>query len=108
MNLPDLSHLQFAVLGMLLGAEHKGRDIRKQLAALRVRQTGPAFYQMMARLEEAGYVEGWYTQKVVQGQILKERRYRICPAGERAWQASRSFYLDAIRASEKRKGMAHA
>lgn len=108
MNLPELSHLQFAVLGMLLGGEHKGRDVRKYLAQLKVRQTGPAFYQMMARLEEAGFAEGWYTQKVIQGQILKERRYRICPNGERAWRTSRGFYLESIRATERRKGLANA
>ncbi len=108
MNLPELSHLQFAVLGLLLGGEHAGRDIRKQLAALRVRQTSPAFYQMMARMEEAGFVEGWYTQKIVAGQIIKQRHYKIRAAGERAWREARGFYLDTIRAAEKRKGWAHA
>ena len=108
MNLPELSHLQFAVLGILRGGEHKGRDLRRQLSQLRVRQTGPAFYQMMARLEEAGFIEGWYVQQVLDGQILKERHYRICMEGERAWRASRSFYLESIRSAEKRKGLAHA
>jgi len=108
MNLPELSHLQFAVLGLLLHGEQRGRDVRKHLTQLRVRQTGPAFYQMMARLEEAGFVEGWYTQKIVQGQILKERQYRICAAGERAWRAARTFYLGTIRAAEGRKGLANA
>lgn len=108
MSLPELSHLQFAVLGMLLDSERKGREIREQLAQLRVRQTGPAFYQMMARLEEAGFVEGWYTQKVVDGQILKERHYRVHATGEKAWRASRSFYLDSVRAAGRRKGLANA
>ena len=108
MNLPELSHLQFAVLGMLRAGEQRGRELRKQLTQLRVRQTGPAFYQMMARLEEAGFVEGWYTQKVVDGQILKERHYRIVAAGERAWNASRNFYLEAARATGRRKGLANA
>jgi len=108
MNLPELSHLQFAVLGMLHGGEQRGRDIRRHLTQLKVRQTGPAFYQMMARLEEAAYVEGWYTQRILDGQILKERQYRICPAGERAWRTSRGFYLQSIRATERRKGLANA
>ncbi len=108
MNLPELSHLQFAVLGLLLHGELRGRDLRRHLAHWRVRQTGPAFYQMMARMEEAGFIEGWYTQKVLQGQILKERHYRICAAGERAWRQSRAFYLGTIRAAEGRKGLANA
>ncbi len=108
MRLPDISHLQFAVLGQLLAGEETGRAIRAQLRALRVRQTGPAFYQMMARLEDDGLVKGWYEQKVVASQILRERRYSITEVGRKAWSDSRRFYLGTIRAAEKREGMAHA
>jgi len=108
MRLPEISHLQFAVLGQLLASEQSGRAIRRQLAQLRVRQTGPAFYQMMARLEDEGLVEGWYVQKVVAGQILRERRYSITEAGRKAWSESRRFYTETIRAAEKREGLAHA
>ena len=53
MKLPDLSHLQFIVLTRLLSDEASGRSIREPLRHYRVRQSGPAFYQMMARLEKA-------------------------------------------------------
>jgi DNA-binding PadR family transcriptional regulator len=108
MKLPELSHLQFAVLGMLLGGERKGRDIRGQLTQLRVRHSGPAFYQMMARLEDAGLVDGRYTQKVVAGQIIKERHYAVTPAGRRAWREARGFYLELIRAADRKERLAHA
>lgn len=108
MRLPDISHLQFAVLGVLLTGEHTGRAIRAQLRQLRVRQTGPAFYQMMARLEDDGLVDGCYAQKVVAGQVLRERRYSITDAGRKSWAESRRFYLEAIRNAEKREGLAHA
>ncbi len=108
MPLPAISHLQFAVLGQLLAGEQAGRAIRAQLRQLRVRQTGPAFYQMMARLEDEGLVEGWYVQKVVAGQILRERRYAIRDAGRKAWSEARRFYLETIRTAEKREGLAHA
>lgn len=52
-----------------------GRKIRAGLKPYRVRQSGPAFYQMMARLEK-GLVGGSYTQEVVDGQIIKERTGR--------------------------------
>ena len=94
--LPDLSHLQFLVLARLRDEERAGRAIRATLKRFRVRQSGPAFYQMMARLERAGLAEGWYTQEVVDGQVIKERRYRITAEGRRAWQASRAFYEEAI------------
>jgi hypothetical protein len=49
---------------------------------------------MMARLEDAGWVDGAYTQQIVDGQIIKERGYRITAAGQRAWTSTRDFYLD--------------
>jgi DNA-binding PadR family transcriptional regulator len=107
-RLPQISHLQFAVLDQLLAGQQTGRAIRAQLRQLRVRQTGPAFYQMMARLEDDGLVEGWYEQKVVAGQILRERRYAITDAGRKSWGESRRFYLETIRSTEKREGLAHA
>ena len=61
-------------------------------------RTGPAFYQMMARLEDAGLVAGEYDQKIVDGQIIKERRYSLTARGETAWTATRVFYSDAIGA----------
>jgi len=63
---------------------------------------------MMARLEDDGLVNGWYEQKVVAGQILRERRYSITEAGRKAWSESRRFYLETIRSAEKREGLAHA
>src|SRR5262245_7375026 len=108
LKLPELSHLQFAVLGALRGAEQLGRDLRRHLGQLQVRHSGPAFYQMMSRLEDAGLVEGWYTRKVVAGQIIKERRYAITPAGRRAWNEARAFYLQMIRVARAKEGLANA
>jgi DNA-binding PadR family transcriptional regulator len=87
-----LTHLQFIVIGVLLADEQSGKDIRRELKRQGVRRTGPAFYQMMARLEEAGWIDGFYTQEVVDAQIIKERRYRVKPAGVRAWTSTRDFY----------------
>lgn len=97
-HLPAITHLQFLVLGMLLGQARAGRDIREDMRRHGVRRTAPAFYQMMARLEDANLVEGWYEQHVVDGQLIKERHYRLRPAGARAWTATRDFYLARVHA----------
>ena len=95
-QLPELSHLQIAVLGRLVAEPHKGAAVRAHLRALGAGQTGPAFYQMMSRLEAAGLAEGWYEQKVVAGQIIKERHYRVTPAGRKAWREARDFYRQLL------------
>lgn len=107
-RIPEITHLQFLVLGMLREAERPGRYLRRALARHGVRRTSPAFYQMMARLEDAGLVEGAYDQKVVEGQIIKERRYRLTASGAAAWTATRAFYSEAIETYGARPRPAHA
>jgi DNA-binding PadR family transcriptional regulator len=106
-RLPEITHLQFLVLGILMPGETSGRKVRSALASYRVRRTAPAFYQLMARLEDAGLVDGRYEQKVVEGQLIKERRYRITPAGAAAFKETREFYLRPVPASAV-KGLANA
>jgi DNA-binding PadR family transcriptional regulator len=90
--LPDLTHLQFLILGSLTEGEQSGREIRARLAEQGVKKSGPAFYQLMARLEDSKYVRGWYDQKVIDGQVIKERRYKITAPGLRALEATATFY----------------
>jgi DNA-binding PadR family transcriptional regulator len=96
MGLPDITHLQFLVLAVLLDGEQTGRCLRAKLAEEDARQSGPGFYQMMARLEDARFVQGWYDEKVVEGQRLKERRYRITAAGETACNQAIAFYHNRL------------
>lgn len=105
-RLPEITHLQFLVLEGLADTEQPGRELRALLAAHGVRSSAPAFYQMMSRLEEAGLADGWYEQKVVEGQLLKERRYRVTKAGARALADTRAFYLAKTASHQTRK--AHA
>ena len=111
-RVPAVTHLQFLVLSMLRFSPRLGRQIRHQLAKHGVRRSAPAFYQMMARLEADGLAAGEYDQKIVDGQIIKERCYTLTPTGETALKAVRDFSADtlkdsrAVRAARKRP--AHA
>ena len=96
MQVPRLSHLQFLVLGVLLHGDPSGRQVRAELGRYGARRSGPAFYQLMARMEDAELVEGWYEQRVVEGQIFRERKYRITAQGRLSWTASRDFFLSVI------------
>lgn len=91
-NLPPLSHLQFAVLDALGTNTMAGKQLRENLAANGIKKSGPSFYQLMARLEEAKLLEGRTDQKIVDGQIIKERFYRVTGEGSRAMNATARFY----------------
>jgi DNA-binding PadR family transcriptional regulator len=98
---PVFTHLQYLVLGVLRGEPQPGRTLRKALAAYGIRRTGPAFYQLMARLEKERLVDGWYEQVTVGDQAVTERHYRVTGDGTRRWNEARAFYEHVARASAK-------
>lgn len=73
-----------------------GIQLRDRMEEFGVRKGGPAFYQLMARLEDGGMVEGSYVKSTLKGQSIRERRYRISGEGRAAWAESRAFYLGVI------------
>ena len=99
--LPVLTHLQFLVLGVLRTEPQPGRTLRHALAAYGIRRTGPAFYQLMARMEKDRLVDGRYEQITVGDQAVTERHYRIAPEGTRRWKDARAFYEHVARAATK-------
>lgn len=100
-QLPELTHLQFLVLGMLRSADQPGRALREALAGYGFRRTGPAFYQLMARLEQDRLVDGWYERITVGDQAVTERHYRLTADGKRRFSEARAFYEHVARASAK-------
>jgi DNA-binding PadR family transcriptional regulator len=100
--LPVLTHLQFLVLGVLRHDPQPGRTLRHALAAYGIRRTGPAFYQLMARLEKDRLVDGWYQQVTVGDQAVTERHYRITSDGTRRWNDARAFYEHVARSAKLR------
>lgn len=91
-DLPQLSHLQVMVLECLGPHKRPGRELRQLLAENKIRKSLPSFYQLMSRLEDADFVEGEYIQKIVEGQIIRERSYRITAQGEKALRDTLEFY----------------
>ena len=101
-RIPSLSHLQYLTLAVLIGGDEPGRVIREVVAQHGALRSAAAFYQLMARLERDGLVEGWYEPIVVAGQPAKERRYRITRAGAAAWQRTRAFNEAVAAAADLR------
>lgn len=94
MELPELSHLQMIVIEALGARRLSGRELRQGMEHLGVKKSAPAFYQLMARLEEGNYIEGEYEQKVVHGTAIKERFYRLTGAGAQGYQDTLRFYSE--------------
>ena len=95
-RLPGLTHQQFLLLGALRSGPRAGRVLRDVLREFGVRKSGPGFYQMMARLEDAGMVVGSYRRDVIDGQPIRERHYRITASGLDAWASASEFYRTAL------------
>ena len=92
-ELPELTSLQFLVMEVIGAHKVRGADIRDRLKREHgVNKTGPAFYQLMARLEESKFAEGWYEQEIIDGQIIKQRFYKVTGLGERARRETLKFY----------------
>jgi len=109
MPIPETTHLQFLILCAIGGTLGPGREVRERLAAEGYDKSLPAFYQMMARMEDAGLVTGSTHPIHVGDQTVTERRYKVTAAGRRARLDAIAFYhereLNAVRATG---GPAHA
>ena len=75
--------------------------IRQAWPSYGVRRSGPAFYQLMARIERATLVEGWYEQAPVGDQAVTKRRYCITREGARLWADAHRFYDELARLPAK-------
>jgi len=90
------SSTQQRVLSLLFG--QPDRSFFKTEIIRKVGAGSGTVQRELARLEESGFVEGEYSQKIVEGQIIKERNYRVCAEGARALRHTLEFYT-ARRAS---------
>lgn len=93
----ELTKIQFIVLASLLAAGNlSGRELRQELSAEGENRSLAAFYQLMARLENAGFVVGDYREKVIGKQRVRERFYKLSPDGIAAVRYVARFYARHI------------
>jgi DNA-binding PadR family transcriptional regulator len=93
MSQPTITYLQFLVLCELASGTITGHELRRRLDAEGVSKSGPAFYQLMSRLEDAKLVEGRYRNTTIERQVVRERLYEISGAGVTIAQQ----YADSVR-----------
>lgn len=107
MPIPGITHLQFLVLEILGPQERSGRFVREKLAENGEAKTQAAFYQMMARLEDAHMVEGSYRPVKVAGHVVQERWYKVMGAGRKAYNDTLDFYRWREALVTEKRGLRH-
>ena len=69
---------QKLIVDMLGEHAMSGRDLRSMLWTRRRDHVWmPSFYRLMADLEDAGVVHGWYASETIDGQSLRQRWYKL-------------------------------
>ncbi|MEL6109859.1 MAG: hypothetical protein AAFU85_27940 [Planctomycetota bacterium] len=92
MPLPKITHLQFAVLSALLERDMYGKELRAHLKKKGCPKSLASFYQLMARLEDSSFVRGEYEEVVIDGQMIRQRKYTLIGEGRRVVQEAVLFY----------------
>ena len=93
---PAITHAQVFVLELLLVFPLRCNVLRDELEEFGLLRTKADFYELFERLEELGFVAGYYTAKIVGEAIVRERSYEITNAGLRAYCAAYAFYSDGV------------
>jgi DNA-binding PadR family transcriptional regulator len=96
MPLLELPPLQLAVLSLLPEkGELRGQDIKIALVERGEATTSPAFYQLMGRLEKAGFVKSRPEREIVGKQRVTVNYYWITESGQairsRVWEKLESL-----------------
>jgi DNA-binding PadR family transcriptional regulator len=94
MPIPQITLLQWLVLEIIGGCERSGKYVREILSERGHRKSLPAFYQMMARLEDAGLVSAQSARVDVDGYGVTERRYKLTGKGMKDLGTARDLFAE--------------
>ena len=97
-DLPDVTHAQFFALETLMVCPLPGKELRAELDEFGWLKTNSTFYELTKRLEELGFIAGYYTARIVRDFAVRERHYEITVAGVRAYHAAHTFYTNGAAA----------
>lgn len=101
--LPKLTHIQWLVASFFQGSTElslAGEAIRAMLEDNKGEFSLPVFYQLMKRMELAGYVTGTYRNIIAEGEsrTFRYRYYSLTAAGLHEYKESIKFYVTGSRA----------
>lgn len=85
-----MAEKKIKLLLLLEPGERSGRSSRESMNQCGYKMNGTSFYQMCARLEDDGLIEGWYTGKTVNNVKIMQRWHRITDKGRQVLEESRN------------------
>jgi DNA-binding PadR family transcriptional regulator len=91
-----LTDVQMLFLEAVGADKVSGRQLREKLAKLGWRKSAPVFYQFAARLEDEKLIKGWYEQRTIAGQPVRERYYMLTAHGKQAVVETLHFYEERL------------
>ncbi len=91
-----MTPLQFLVIRLLFAGQRSGPQLRRELAALGVRRSPPAFSRMMQRLESQVFVDCRHRCRRRGDATIRDCRYRVTDLGVIRWKAAREFFCQPL------------
>lgn len=91
-QIPKLSHLQVAILGLLAEHESESRSLRADLKTKGYSPTRPGFHQMMNRLIDKDLVALDYAEVEYNGYMLRQSVYSLTGQGRKVCRELGDYY----------------
>ena len=93
--LPEMSGLQFLVVGLLFDGPRSGAQLRRRMKAAGVKIGPSSFSRLMQRMADANYLYA-QTEKGPSGcRLVRPRQFEVTDLGVGIWRRVREFYAAA-------------
>jgi hypothetical protein len=93
--LPEVTPLQFLVVGLLFEGPQGGEELRRRISACGVPLSPPGFSRLVDRMERLGYLQ-IFCQNGPRGcRRVFPRRFEVTDLGVAIWTQARDFYASA-------------
>lgn len=89
---PQLSHTQYAILGLIGSSVMPGIELREELASNGFNMSPATFSHTMGNLERMGFVTAEHTVKHVSGRTFRGKNFEVTAAGQKAFEETIEFY----------------
>ena len=95
MPLPEMSSLQFLVVGCLFSGRQSSVKLRAAINAAGQKISPTSLCKLMCRMEKLNFVCRHYRKTMLRNCRIRECHYEVTDLGLAIWKKTRAFYADA-------------